>query len=293
MYLIIRSSALVTGNMSKPWKATSTTPSSWGARFPDVFVRWGGRRGSRDASGETDWLYLEAGGLLPREVVPVPANADPPERRDAFYDFADGRLPMDFQWLRTPHSDRLFRTEPGRLVLIGRESPGSWFEQSLVARRQEDHSYAAETRLEFRPTSYQQGAGLTTYYNRYKFYALMVTHDAKIGRCLSLLSSLGDYPGGSIEQSVALEGIEDGHVDLKVEILRGSQQFFYRQGGTWSAIGPKLDARKISDEGQPGEHQSFTGTFVGMMAYDMTGRCAEATFSSFLYRPLNEVQPQS
>ncbi len=54
------------------------------------------------------------------------------------------RLPDEFQWLRTPRPERLFRLGPEGLWLTGRESIGSWFEQCLVARRQEEATYSAE-----------------------------------------------------------------------------------------------------------------------------------------------------
>ena len=52
------------------------------------------------------------------------------------YDFNGLPLPIDFQWLRTPCPERLFTLTGRALRLHGRESIGSWFEQSLVARRQ-------------------------------------------------------------------------------------------------------------------------------------------------------------
>jgi xylan 1,4-beta-xylosidase len=85
---------------------------------------------------------------------------------------------------------------PGHLRLIARESIGSWFEQALVARRQEHHSFRAETVVEFDPDTYQQVAGLTHYYNRHKFHAVAVTLHEKLGRCVTILSCNGDYPNG-------------------------------------------------------------------------------------------------
>ena len=49
--------------------------------------------------------------------------------------------------------------------------------------------------------------------------------------------------------------------------------------------GPELDASVISDEGGRGEHGSFTGAFVGMAAFDTSGRAAPADFAWFAYRP--------
>ena len=151
-------------------------------------------------------------------------------------------------------------------------SLGSWFDQSLVARRQEDYAYRAETKLEFEPSTYQQGAGLVTYYNRYKFHAVILSHGVNGGRVLQVMSCAGDFPGGGLELSEETIPIGDGPVELAVEVDGHAQQFFWRQSGDWELVGPVLNAALISDEGPPGEHQSFTGAFVGMVAYDVTAQ---------------------
>ncbi|NRA99299.1 MAG: glycoside hydrolase family 43 protein [Rhodobacteraceae bacterium] len=232
--------------------------------------------------GEDDWLYLEDGGLVPRDTVPINAPALAHPARVA-HDFADGTLPDEFQWLRTPYPDAIFRMEPGTLVLKGAESLGSWFDQALVARRQEHAAYHAETQLEFAPDTYQQGAGLTTYYNRYKFHAGILTLDPQLGRVLQVMSCVDDYPKAQLALIGEPIPIEDGPVDLAVEVAGTKQQFFWKQGGAWHPIGGVLSAAPISDEGAPGEHQSFTGAFVGMVAFDTTGRRQEARFTSFAY----------
>ncbi len=62
------------------------------------------------------------------------------------------------------------------------------------------------------------------------------------------------------------------------------QQFYWRQAGSdWQPLGDALDASLISDEGPPGEHVSFAGAFVGMLAYDVMGQGAEAGFTRFAY----------
>ncbi|MFD1751510.1 hypothetical protein ACFSDD_19780, partial [Salipiger marinus] len=45
---------------------------------------------------------------------------------------------------------------PGALRLYGREAPGSHFDHALVARRQTDIDYSAETEIDFAPETYQQ-----------------------------------------------------------------------------------------------------------------------------------------
>ena len=232
------------------------------------------------------WLWLEGGGQLPPVTLPGLADVDPAPPVASETDFTDG-LPDDFQWLRTPEPDRIFRTGPEGLTLIGRESLGSWFEQALVARRQEHHAYAAETALaDFDPDTYQQAAGLTTYYNRHKFHAAMVTQEPGVGRALTILSCPGDWPDGALSHPVAPVPLADGPVHLRVTVDHARQQFWWRQDGTdWQPFGPVLDASVISDEGGRGEHGSFTGAFVGLVAFDTSGRGREARFTRFRYAP--------
>ncbi|MCY1665055.1 glycoside hydrolase family 43 protein [Rhizobium sp. SL86] len=238
------------------------------------------------------WLYLAGGGVVPSVEVAAPTDAMPEEKpARVVYTFDGGDLPQDFQWLRTPEPERIFSLSdrPGHLRLYGRESIGSWFEQALVARRQEDHSFRAETVVEFEPETYQQVAGLTHYYNRHKFHALVVTLHEKLGRVVTIFSCPGDFPHGRMEFPV--EGgvsIPDGPVHLSAEVRENDLQFFWRteHGQAWQPIGPVLDAGVISDEGGRGEHGSFTGAFIGMVAFDITGRAKPADFGRFTYEAL-------
>ncbi|MGE7367855.1 glycoside hydrolase family 43 protein [Neorhizobium sp. NPDC001467] len=239
-----------------------------------------------------DWLYLAQGGVVPDLTVPAPAEAvavEKPARNETVFDTPV--LPADFQWLRSPARERLFSLsdQPGQLRLFGRESLGSWFEQSLVARRQEHHRFRAETTLAFSPDTYQQAAGIVHYYNRHKFHAVAVTLHEKLGRVVTLFSCPGDYlnarmvfPAGSGE------ALAPGAVDLALEVRDNDLQFFWRQAGAnaWQALGPILDAGVISDEGGRGEHGSFTGAFAGMFAFDTSGRGMPADFAHFAYESL-------
>ncbi|WP_194097977.1 glycoside hydrolase family 43 protein [Marivivens aquimaris] len=228
------------------------------------------------------WLWLEQGGMLAREVVPSPVDVEP-RAREAVKRTLGGALPPEFQWLRTPETERIFREDEHALTLIGRESIGSWFEQSLVARRQEDHVYTAETTVEFAPETYQQSAGLTTYYNRFKFHACLVSHEEGIGRVLHIYSCLGD-PDGALTWHGDPIAIGDGPVDLRVTVDGTTQQFWIKRSD-WEKVGPELDATLVSDEGGRGEHGSFTGAFVGMVCMDITGQAREARFTRFDYVP--------
>ncbi|EJL58193.1 beta-xylosidase [Rhizobium sp. CF122] len=242
---------------------------------------------------EDGWLYLENGTTVPDVTVPGLAGAVPVEKpMRSEYSFDGGSLPADFQWLRTPKPERIFNLtdRAGHLRLIARESIGSWFEQSLVARRQEHHSFRAETVVEFDPVTYQQVAGLTHYYNRHKFHAIGVTLHEKLGRCVTIFSCDGDYPHSRISfpagSGVAIPA--EGRVQLSMEIGDNDLQFFWQTEGkgAWQPIGPVLDAGVVSDEGGRGEHGSFTGAFAGVFAFDTSGRARTADFDWFNYEEL-------
>ncbi|MCX7306118.1 MAG: glycoside hydrolase family 43 protein [Hyphomicrobiales bacterium] len=235
------------------------------------------------------WLRLANGRLVPDVEVEAPAHASPPANDpESRHDFEAAQLPIDFQWLRTPFPERIFSLaeRPGFLRLIGRESIGSFFEQALVARRQQHFSFRAETELEFLPETFQQAAGLTLYYNRHKFHFLAVTHDIRLGRVLTVMSCLGDWPDGKLTFPLAAPiHLADGPVGLAAAVDGAQLRFSYRSGDAWLQAGPVLDASIVSDEAGRGEHGSFTGAFVGVAAFDTSGGARQADFDYFSYRP--------
>ncbi|KAF5003832.1 hypothetical protein FDECE_9652 [Fusarium decemcellulare] len=240
--------------------------------------------------GEDDWLYVK-NGPVPSLYVDLPAARDDTaywaEQRYTF----EGPLHQDFQWLRTPETDRIFSLCDGKLSLFGRESIGSWFEQSLVARRQTHFSYDAETVIDFSPTDERQFAGLTAYYCRYNFFYLTVTAHSDGQRELLIMSSEESFPNGKLEPMPAPVQIpNEGKVKLALSIRGSKLQFSYAlEGQELAEIGPVLDASILSDEcgGHPGDG-SFTGAFVGMACSDVNGLALEAKFDYFVYRPVHD-----
>lgn len=239
------------------------------------------------------WLYLAEGGQVPSVEVPSPfptrIESGPASTRCAF---RPGGLPLDFQWLRTPYPERIFSlsARPGWLRLIARESIGSWFEQALVARRQEHFVYRAETELDFEPRTFQQAAGLAAYYNRTKFHYLAITRDETLGRVLTIMSCEGDTAEGRLRFPLATPVVLEakGPLRLAVAVDRARLQFAYALNGAWRDIGPILDASILSDEAGSGEHGSFTGAFVGMAAFDASGAAIAADYRYFEYEGRDE-----
>ena len=242
--------------------------------------------------GDDDWLYLEHGGTLARESVPAPDSATKKIVEEyPKHNFSDS-LPAEFQWLRTPYPGRLFELTGSSLRLFARESLGSWFEQSLVARRQEHLAFTARTEVSFAPTSYQQSAGLIYYYNRHKFHYIGVTWHETHGRILVVISCNGDWPDSKLSvPAIDIISVGDS-IELGLEVDHAKMNFCYREPGSmsgtdssWQTIPHTLDASIISDEAGRGEHASFTGAFVGVAAFDITGRALVADFNYFHYAP--------
>lgn len=245
---------------------------------------------------EDGWLYVK-NGPMPSLDVEVPGTRDEEVYwKEMRYTFDTGELHKDFQWLRTPQPERIFKVSGGdngkQLVLIGRESVGSWFEQALVARRQTHFSYDAETVVDFSPEDERQFAGLTAYYCRYNFFYLTVTANAAGERELLLMVSDVSWPEGDLEKPPLLEPVsipKDGKVRLALTIRGTEFQFYYALEGEkeLSKIGPVLDASILSDEcGGHQAHGSFTGAFVGVACSDLNGTAKEALFNYFTYRPV-------
>jgi xylan 1,4-beta-xylosidase len=236
--------------------------------------------------GKDDWLRTLDGSGLPTLESPAPAlPAVKFDASPAREDFDAAELPIDFQWLRSPYPQELFSltARRGFLRLFGRETIGSIFRQSLVARRQQAHCFSAITAMEFEPAHFQQSAGLVCYYNSAKFHYLHVTHDEEHGRHLRVMSCTPDSPQS--DAFTAPLRIPAGRIELRVEIDYERLRFGYRIGGeAWNWLPELFDASILSDEATAPGAPNFTGAFVGMACQDMAGTAQPADFDYFEYR---------
>lgn len=237
--------------------------------------------------GADGWLRTADGAGVPRVAVEAPRL---PLHRfpaaPAREDFDNPRLPIDFQWLRSPWPEELFSLtdRPGYLRLHGRETIGSQFRQALVARRQQAHCYSASTAMEFEPDKFQQMAGLVCYYNSSKFHYLYVSHDEELGKHIRVMSCLPDQVQSDVFSApVAIPA--GAPVELRVEVDYERLYFGYRVGGgEWGWMPGPLDASILSDEAAAPGTPNFTGAFVGMCCQDLAGTRREADFDWFEYR---------
>jgi xylan 1,4-beta-xylosidase len=244
------------------------------------------------AWGADGWLRTTDGEGIPRVDVPAPAGspmgAAPSLRPREHFD--DETLPLDFQWLRTPDADRLFslQARPGHLRLFGRETIGSLFTQSLVARRQQTHCFSASTVLEFEPDHFQQLAGLVCYYNSAKFHYLYVSRDAS-GKHVRVMSALPDQVmADAFTPAIAIAS--GGPITLRVEVDYERLLFAWREGsGPWQWLPHVFDASILSDEATAPGLPNFTGAFVGMTCQDLAGTAKAADFDWFEYQERDYV----
>jgi len=242
------------------------------------------------------WPYLKppAGADLFREGMvrnwpddgfDPPVRATPPQdsSRSVSYAFSPkAGIPLDFKTLRRAPAAGTYdlAARPGFLRLRGGQSPVSHYGQTLIARRQTDFCFAAETILEFEPGNHQHLAGLAYRYDEENQYLLTVSRDETAGRVLFVMGMVN----GVFDRSNEIVLPETGPVRLGLTVRYARAEFRYSlDGKTWNRVRPVLDADVLSDEyGGLG----FTGAFVGMFCCDTEAYAKTADFGGFSYTVL-------
>jgi xylan 1,4-beta-xylosidase len=240
------------------------------------------------------WPYVKPEPGIPavKDGVPwnKPAAAFEPPVKGApspgpaakVYRFDGGELSGDFKTLRVPRDPARYSlsARPGRLRLRGGESPVSAFNQTLLARRQTDFSFAAETCVEFAPRSFHELAGLIWRYDEANQYLLALSHDEVLGRSVSVLTMIG----GKFGRTGGIAVPPAGPLWLALTVRDHSGRFRYSPDGkTWTELRPVLDAAVLSDEYHC---LGFTGAFTGLFCVDTARHEASADFEYFSYTPL-------
>ncbi|MFD5625006.1 family 43 glycosylhydrolase [Streptomyces sp. NPDC127072] len=219
-------------------------------------------------------------------------SSDGFEGFEGFEGFDEPALGPDWSTLRRPPAPEwLSLTErPSHLRLRGGRSPQSLTGPSLVARRVTSPRCSFEAQVEYRPRHFQHLAGITAYYNTGNWYFLNITADDQGRSVLSVASC--DRGTTAVDESGQQPLGDVTRLRLGLDIDGPVLRFRYDNdsGSGWRPIGPPLDATVLSDEhavdmeGGRIRAMGFTGAFVGLWSWDLSGAGAPADFDEAVYR---------
>lgn len=234
------------------------------------------------------------GGLpeltIPAPDLPLPQQPYTPEPESDGFDAP--ALGSRWSTLRRPASDDwLSLTDrPSHLRVHGGRSPRSQLGASLVARRATALRFGFEATMEYEPRGVQRLAGITAYYNSENWYFLHVTADDD-GRSV-LRVARSDRGRMTLDE---FDAAVPARLRLGVDLADDAKLTFrYDAGDGWQPIGPAYDATVLSDEHaevfDDGAIRAlgFTGAFVGLWVWDLTGGGHPADFDDAGYTPLGE-----
>ncbi|WP_428239836.1 glycoside hydrolase family 43 protein [Gynuella sp.] len=238
-----------------------------------------------------DWPQLSHGSQVPLKVVDLPIEQELPfPSAPARINFDQPTLDIRWQWLRTPYPQNFISLtdRSGYLRLKGQESVGSVFNQSLLAIRQTDFHFQAQTQLEFNPTDFQQQAGLICYYNTHKYHYLYISYDETQGRHLGIMSCMAamdwqsEFPESQMLKQIPIP--QTGPLSLRATMENDTLLFSWSADEKhWHQIDVVLDSSILSDEAGLGAGSNFTGAFVGLSCQDLSGQKRHADFKYFEY----------
>lgn len=231
-----------------------------------------------------DWIKLDSTDNLALRYVEeanlrqVPVAALP--ERD---NFLDEKLSMDYYTLREPFDVSWMKLEGEQLMLRGRESLLSKYQQSFVGKRLKTFKSETETCIHFNPTKFMEMAGLTCYYNHGNFYFLRLYYSESLkSKCLAIMLADHGVKDELLDYKVAVPDWVEA-IYLKAFIDYEKLQFAYAfEEDAWHDIGPVLDMTILSDEYANG----FTGAFVGLTVQDLYKKKKWAKFDYFSHKAL-------
>ncbi|WP_165006218.1 MULTISPECIES: glycoside hydrolase family 43 protein [unclassified Enterococcus] len=224
-----------------------------------------------------NWLRLKDSGRSPMEEVTIETIEEVKQQFDhSFCDDFEGKLLPNWNARRILPDPSWCDTQSRRgfLRLISGESIQSVFDHHLLAIRQTDFSFEAQTAFEYSPNNFNQMAGLTLYLNESNYIYCYVTWDENYGKCLRLIQS----ENGEIHLDPWKIRLLDKKTYLKVEVCKESVQFYLKEENakTWQPAGNEKNRCFLSG--------GFTGGFVGIAVHDVSKKQGSyADFEFFEY----------
>ena len=236
------------------------------------------------------WLRLANGKTTPEIEVQTNLNERAWDEQPARDDFDLPELPLHYQSLRIPLNEDMctLKERKGWLRLRGRESLSSHHYQSLLARRQTDYMFTAQTCVDFNPRSFHQMAGLVCFYDTTNFIYLNISCNDNGERTVNLM--VNDLNNFSMLTGDGIKIAREGYVYLKVCVKGDAAWFYYSlDEKTWFPVGDYVEYSKLSDEYfKERMIERFTGAFIGMCCQDFTGEKICADFDYFSCTSLSD-----
>lgn len=224
------------------------------------------------------WPYLKHGSIAP---PPAFEGYGILRARKVFeYGFDTPDFKRDFMSLRKPARYDVLGS--GALRLYGGDSPLSLHGQNVLARRQSDFCFTAQTALTLPFSHFQQMAGMVYRYNEENQFFLRVAYDEARGTKTLGILCFDKYhfsmPLGDQEIPIPADRV---HLRLTVHRRRG--EFAWSLDGQhFEKLPYVIDVAKLSDE--YATPMGFTGAFVGISCVDLNDKTAYADFDGFSYR---------
>lgn len=208
------------------------------------------------------------------QLPDLPAGAAPPIPTTGNFDLReDFKAPALAPYWMTPRVPTASWNATGwyqvgqGLDLVPRPARlGDVAQPSFIARRQQNLTMTATTRLHFDADHPGDKAGLAAYQNEAHYYFIGVVNDG--GKRLVRLerrAAPGDSVDGVVLASALLAG--DGPIDLRISADGAHYGFAYAVNGVWHTLLPDADGTILSTEKAGG----FVGTLIGLYAHSGPG----------------------
>ncbi len=240
-----------------------------------------GRETALDPVTWTDdgWFVINDGKPSKEQEMPnLPVTA---YAQRGFYDFREGNISLDWEWVRNPDKDNVEFTDKGIRLYTSKGRLCDVSARNILVRREQELSYEAETKVSFKPAAKGEQAGLTCYYSTATYIRFNL---CKGGIELVINRNKG-------EERLAFTRYDEGTVYLRAEVKGLSRKFLYSSDKmNWKELGHIDNCVFLCDEGVPDDRKRHTGTLVGIFALDGgSGIRSAADFEYLKYKDKNIV----
>lgn len=216
-----------------------------------------GRETALDPVTWTDdgWFIINNGKpSVEQEMPDLPLKE---YEKNSFYDFKDGILSLDWEWVRNPDNNMWEFTDKGIRLYTCNGNLYDISAKNTLLRREQELCYSAETRLSFNPEKEGEQAGITCYYSTATYI--------RFNRCKGGIELVINRNMG--EERKAFAPYEYNTVYLRAEVRGLCRAFLYSNDGvSWTELYKLDDCVYLCDEGVPGDRKRHTGTLVGIFA---------------------------